>query len=97
MEERVVLRLGLSLDFQDHLAPLGELDGVSDQVGDDLPKTGGVALQVFRRTRVNAVEQFQAFLMRPQRQRLHGLSQAVAQVEHDTVEAEFPSLDLRKI
>ena len=78
-----------SFDAQDHLAALGELDGVADQVDEDLAQPARVADQ--RRRDVGAMSQASSrpFLVRPRRQSLGASITRVAQIEVDRVDVEL--------
>ena len=59
----VCLRLGF--DGQHHLAVLGELDGVADEIRDDLAQAAGVAHQRGRHVGLDVADQFQSFAGAP--------------------------------
>ena len=92
------LRLELrSADGHQHLARLGELHGVREEVQDDLPQAPGVADQRDRQVLVDRIDQLQALLGGRRRQdverRLHGL----AHDEGPRLEVDPAGLDLREV
>ena len=66
-------RAASSATVHDDLAALGELDGVADQVDQDLPQPAGVADQRVGHVRRDPAGQLQALVVRPQRQGLQRL------------------------
>ena len=65
-----VRRTAIAVDVDHHLALLGELDGVADQVDDDLPQPARVADQHVGHVGRNVAGQLQPLLLGPQGQRL---------------------------
>ena len=85
------------VDVDGHFAPFGELDGVADEVDQDLPEPPRVADQCVRNVRLDVVNQLEALRVRAQRQRLEDFPQAVPQAELDRLEVQPARLDLREI
>ncbi len=63
-----------------------ELDGVADQVGNDLPQAILITDKHTRQVRIAAVDQLQALLLRPYTQRLQQMAKRLIQVEDSPVE-----------
>src|SRR5438874_13131896 len=76
---------------------LGKLDGVTDQVDNDLAEAARIAQQRVRYVAVDLAGQLQPLLVGPQSQGLHGIAKAVAQSEFHAIELEFPRLDFGEI
>ena len=79
------------------LAALGELDGVADEVDQDLAEAAGVADQGVGHVVGDVEGQLQALLVGPQAERPHRVAQAVAEVERAGVELELARLDLGEV
>jgi len=63
-----------------HFASLRELEGVANEIDDDLPQTARVADHLLGHLGANIEGEFQTLLMGAQGQRLDGRSQGVSQV-----------------
>src|ERR1700728_1864018 len=83
--------------MEDHLSALRELDGIADQVEEDLPQSSRIPRYRFGHFRSNVAKQFEPFLLRPQRERFQGLFHAVVQVKVDHFQVDLPGLDLGKV
>ena len=97
MEGHLAFEPPLGLDADDDLAPLGELDGVADEVDDHLAEPGGVAHQEVRDLGRDVAGQLEPLLVRPDPERLERVAQAVAQAELDPVELLLAGLDLGEV
>ncbi len=71
------------LHAHDDLALLGELDGVADEVDENLPQTHGIADQVVGHVGRNVAQQLQTGAMDANAEQLERVDQAVAQAELD--------------
>ena len=80
---------GLGVDPHRDLAVFSELDGVPDQVREELAEPVGMANERIWHVRRDTVGQLQAFLMGPQGQRPDRLIQTLAQPEVHGVEPEL--------
>ena len=85
------------LDPDDDLALLGELDGVADEVEQDLPQPAGVADQGVGHVRLDLADQLQPFPVGAEGQRPEGLAQDVPEGEVGVVELELAGLDLGEV
>ena len=97
---RVGLRgrvLDAGLDPDDDLALLGELDGVADEVEQDLPQPARVADQGVGHLRLDLAGQLQPLPVGAEGQRPEGLPQDVPQGEVGVVELELAGLDLGEV
>src|SRR4249920_1968674 len=65
----------LLADGDQCFAMFGELDGIPDQVNQDLPDSSGIADHRVRHFRIYVEYQFQFFLVSSEVQRLDGLAQ----------------------
>ena len=96
--EADLIRTGISLAVQvylyDDLSVLRELDGVADKVYHDLPQSAYVSHDAVRNVRRHLEGQFQAFLMRPQREQVHGVSETLTKIEAFDQEIQLPGFDL---
>src|SRR5579863_5107386 len=93
---RAALLRGL-LHAQDYLAALSELDGIAQQVDDDLPEAAWITDDPFANVRPNMAGQLQALLLRPEREQPHRILQRLAQVEFDVFQIELPFLNLGEV
>ena len=82
---------------QHHLALLGKLDGVAEQIDENLAQASGVASQRVRHVRIDIDDQFEALLVRPQCQRVRRVADGIARVEVDRVQLQFARLDLGEV
>ncbi len=91
-----VISLGV-LHAEDHFAPLGELDGVADEIDHDLPQAGRIANDDLWHVGHHPPGQLQAFFVGPQGQQLHRVAQHFPQLERDRFQIELVGLDLGEI
>ena len=96
MEFHSFVVLCASLNGDQHFPLLGELDGVTHQVHQNLPQATGIAEQMRGHIRIGIVGQFQFFLVSSQCHGLHGLAHAVVQVEFDRLQIQLAGFDLEK-
>ena len=87
----------MRLDRDDHLAVLGELDRVAEQVDQDLAQPGHVADDHFGCLRGDQVGQLQPLLGSPGGQQVERALDALAQVKRLMLEFQLVGLDLREI
>ena len=95
----LALGRGLAGDFHahDHLALLGELDGVAHQVEQDLPQPAGVADQGVGHVRLHVADQLQPLLVGPHGQRPQGVADRRPQREVGRVQLQLAGLDLGEV
>src|SRR6516162_11129370 len=89
--------LALSLNVQHHFAFVGELDGITDKVDDDLLETNRVAEDTIRQIGLNVAPQLQLFLVSARGEQTHCVFEGITEIKVSLVEFELPSLDLREI
>ena len=82
---------------QHDLPTLCELDGVADQIEDDLAQAAGVADQAVRSLRGNVARELEPLGVRTHRHGLEGAADAIAETEGDSFQHELASFDLREI
>ena len=75
-------------DGHEHVASGRELHGVSDQVGQNLPKPGRIARERARNVRVDQVRQVEPLLGRPRAEHLERRLDAVLDVEGNLLDAQ---------
>ena len=80
-----------------HLSGGRELDGVADQVGDDLADAGGVAADPERHVGVDVAHQLEALLVGTQRQRARQVLQHRRQFNRGVFDGEVTGFDLREV
>ena len=80
-----------------HVSLLRELDGVADQVQEDLTQSARVAGQNGWNVGGNAQQQLQVLFGRPGRERTKRIGDQIAKVEVDPLEFQFAGLDLREV
>ena len=78
-------------------AAFGELDGVADQIDDDLPQAAQVANHLLGHLGVNIAGQFETLLLGAQGQHFDARSYAVSQVELDRFQFEPARFDLGEV
>ena len=83
MQTDFVLGLRFFIDAHDDFSVRGELDGVADQVHDDLPQTAGIAHDAVRDIGSDVTDQLETLGMGADGQRRHGVVQMVAQMALD--------------
>ena len=85
------------LDADGHFAGRGELDGVSEEVHQDLPQAPAVAAHHAAGGRGNVAENLNLFLPGLEAHGLHGLFHEPAQIEVLLVQFQLASLDLGEV
>ena len=85
------------LDVEPNLAALGELHGVVDQVGQDLPETQRIAEQMFRDRRRDVRQELEALVVGLLRRQRRDRADHVVQPEVRGLDIEPAGLDLRKV
>ena len=83
--------------MDDHLAVVGELDGVGEEVDENLSQAGHVAVDGGRHQRLEEVSEVQGFLGAPGRQDVESALDALAEVKGSALEIEPSGLDLGKV
>jgi hypothetical protein len=89
--------LRLRQDLHHDLAAHRELDGIADQVDQDLAQTRGVAQQGVRHIVGDMAGELEPFLAGPEAEGLHRVVQRVAQAELDRFEVQLARLDLGEV
>ena len=97
VEHGFVFRLRLGGHVEDHFALLGELEGVADEVDDDLAQAAGIAGQALRYVGVDMTGQLQPLFVCPEGQRPHRVAEMLAEIEGDTFEVDPAGLDLGEV
>src|SRR5262245_52518175 len=91
----VVLHLTGYVD--QNMAILGELDGIAEQVGDDLPKPADITHDVMRQARVDTDDELEVFLGDTRRdQRRHVLHRLI-EAERVGIERKLAGIDLGEV
>ena len=85
------------LRLQPHLPPLGELDGVAQQIRQNLPQPPGIAHRAFGHAGRDGGHKFQAFGARLQRENRSGLPNRRTQRKLHAIQPQFPGFDARQI
>ena len=80
-------------DFDDDFALLGELDGVADEIDQDLPQTGDVADQNLGNGVIHGVSEVEVLLGGLGRQQIQRFLDAGVQLEGMIFQFEFAGLD----
>ena len=73
--------LQLADDVDGDFTLFGKLDGIADQIDQDLADASGIADQSLGKFRVHVVDEFDSILVRAKTNRFHRLAQALAQIE----------------
>ena len=89
--------IGLAGDREHHLALLGELDRIAQQVDQDLAQAGHVADDGFGGVRIDQVGQVQPFLGGAGRQQVQRALDALAQVKGLVLQLQLVGLDLGEV
>ena len=89
----VPARLPDSLEPHQHIALLGELDGVADEVGQDLAQPPGVADDTSPYLLVNKASKVQALALGALGQEIHGALHRLAQVERNLLNLQLTRFD----
>ena len=90
-------RFAVGLDAHDHLAPVGELDRVADQVDQHLAQPARVADQGVGHVRLDVPGQLQPLAVGPQGQGPQGVAQRVRKREVGRVQLQLAGLDLGEV
>src|ERR1700722_8172518 len=80
-----------------HLSFLRELNGIANQIEDDLAQSGWITLDSFRYFRRKIAKQLQSFFFGSECQGLYGHFQEFAKIKINFLEFYFSGFDLRKI
>ena len=88
---------GLGVDVDDHLAFLGELDRVRDQVEQHLPQAGRVPHDSCRHVLVDEAAQLDLLLPRTRRDDVERALDALPEIDRLLLELELARLDLRVV
>src|SRR5205085_10158596 len=83
--------------FDDDFALLGELEGVIDEIVDDLPEAERITHQGVRDIGVDVVGEFQTSLTGSKKKRVQGVGETVAEGEVDRLQAQLARLDRRDV
>ena len=94
VNRRRVLSQGLQMHLQGDLPLLGKLDGITQEVHDDLAQAGGIAADPLRHLRLDLADQLKPFLMGTQSHRVHRFLETVAKVERHRIKGQLSRLDL---
>ena len=97
MKGYLVLDALLEPHIDEDLAGWGELDGVADQVDDDLAQTAGISHEVLGNVGRDVECEFQILFGRAAGHDLERVCEAVAEIEGNDFEVELAGLDLGKI
>jgi hypothetical protein len=76
-----------------HLTAVGKLDGIPEQIEENLAEPSGVTSHGLRHAGIDIHAQCEALLVRPQRHGVRGVADRIARIEVDRVELEFTCLD----
>ena len=95
-ELRLVLAASLGLHMKHNFSLLGELDGVANEVEDDLAQPGRISHQRIGHIGPDVAGEFESLLLSPQRQQLQGIFESVSQIEFDGIEVQFRASILEK-
>ena len=90
-------RFRLGRHFHDDFAPLGELDGVANEVDDHLPEPAWIADQPVGNLGRHAAGQFEPFVGRPDGEHLHRPADALLETELNRLHLKLAGLDLGKV
>ena len=96
-DTRLLLVLALDRDADHHAAPFGELDGVREEVDEDLPEAEWIADQRARDVGREVVLDREALLLRAQGDGAHAVVEHLLDLESHRLEIEPTGLDLREI
>jgi len=96
LDQRILGVVVFEHDAQHHAAGVGELDGISDQIGQYLADTHRVAAQGQRDVGVDEIDDLQRFLISQWREQRQHIFDAFAQVERTVLDDYFAGFDLEK-
>ena len=88
---------GLAADIDQHMALLGELDGIAEQVGDDLPEAAGIADDEGGQTRIDANDQFEVLFGDARRNQRRHVLDRFGKPERRRIERQLAGIDLGEI
>ena len=90
---------GVLVQFDPHgpLPPLGELNGVAQQVHENLAKTAGIADHCVGNIVRNMVYQFKALRVGLESQSGHGIGYGISRLKSTAIQAQFPRLHLGEV
>ena len=97
MQPRGSVGAGILANFEHHVAARSELDGIADEVGQDLLETDRIAGDSGGDCGVDVEQELQPFLLRLQSQRLEQGAHQIADRERDGFELQLARLDLREV
>ena len=97
MNERMRFGFFARIDTDDHFSLIGELDGIPQQVEQDLAQTARVAPQGRRQIRMDQTGHLQALIVGALGQCMSYVFDRVAQAEGNGLQLEPAGLDLREI
>ena len=84
-------------DDNDDFAFLRELQGVPDEVNDDLSKPSGIAHERIRHVRRHQIGELHSLFGGSQTERVHRIAETVPQLEINRLQFELPCFHFRKI
>src|SRR5271157_1872494 len=98
-EVKADLPLGYRLhpNLQNDLPPVGEFDGIAEEVGQDLAEAQGVADHAVRGVGADVQSQLHLLPVRPRTERLDRLAETLAQAECGWLQVEPAGLDLGEV
>ena len=80
-----------------NMAGVGELHGIADEIGDDLPDTADIADIGVGKAGLDAHDQFEILLLRPRRDQCRHVLDRLRECEGRRIEHELPGVDLREV
>ncbi len=87
----------ISRTRHDHVAALGELDGIADEVGDDLADAPDVADENARHPGVDADDEFQILVGSRPRHQEDDVLDRLGEAEALRIDGHLPGIDLREV
>ena len=97
MESPSVRGGGFGLNSQRNFASICELDGVPNQVGQDLTQTARISEHGLRCFRRGLTQKLESLFIGPEGERFQGRLHALTQVEWRLFQIDFAGLDLREV
>ena len=94
---RLVLAASLGLHVKHDFTLFGELDGVANEIEDDLAQTGRISDQCVGDIGPDVAGELKSLLLSPQRQQLQSILESVSQIEFNGIEVQFAGFDLGKV
>src|SRR5439155_7131412 len=92
VQQRRVIVLRHQLDLDEDLPPFGELDGVADQIDQDLPQTERIAEDDARHVGQHVAHELESLLLGAQRKRLQQIGGVIADRERNRLELQLSEL-----